>query len=86
MDARSAATNAPPSDAHAFYQQLYRNHLVALWNVNGSLLPKEPRSRCVPHLWRRETMLPLVRRAAEVGGGARRLGWLLPRPGARPSS
>ena len=66
MDARSAATTAPIHDAQAFYQELERNHLVALWNVNKSLLPKEPKSRCVPHLWRWETMLPLVRRGAEV--------------------
>ena len=50
MDARSAATTAPIHDAQAFYKELERNHLVALWNVNKSLLPKEPKSRCVPHL------------------------------------
>jgi gentisate 1,2-dioxygenase len=66
MDARSAATGAPARDAQAFYKELERNHLVALWNVNKGLLPKEPRSRCVAHLWRWETMLPLVRQGAEV--------------------
>jgi gentisate 1,2-dioxygenase len=44
---------------------------VALWNVNKSLLPKEPKSRCVPHLWRWETMLPLVRQGAEVASLSR---------------
>ncbi len=61
---RSAAASI--EQAGAFYAELERNHLVALWNVNKSLLPKEPRSRCVPHLWRWETMLPLVRQGAEV--------------------
>jgi gentisate 1,2-dioxygenase len=51
MDARSAVTSASAPAAQAFYKALERNHLVALWNVNKSLLPKEPRSRCVPHLW-----------------------------------
>ena len=66
MDGQPAATSAPTRDAEAFYKELERNHLVALWSVNKSLLPKEPRSRCVPHLWRWETMLPLVRQGAEV--------------------
>ena len=66
MDGQPAATSAPTRDTDAFYKELERNHLVALWSVNKSLLPKEPRSRCVPHLWRWETMLPLVRQGAEV--------------------
>ena len=63
---RIHAVPAPVEQARTFYAELERHHLVALWNVNKSLLPKEPRSRCVPHLWRWDTMLPLVRRAAEV--------------------
>lgn len=66
MASREAATTAPVDAAQAFYTELERNHLVALWNVTKNLLPKEPKSRCVPHLWRWETMLPLVRRGAEV--------------------
>ena len=66
MDGRVAETSASTRDAEVFYKELERNHLVALWSVNKSLLPKEPRSRCVPHLWRWETMLPLVRQGAEV--------------------
>ena len=66
MSARSPATADPIHAAQTLYEELERSHLVALWNVSKSLLPKEPKSRCVAHLWRWETMLPLVRRAAEV--------------------
>jgi gentisate 1,2-dioxygenase len=65
MDSTQAGT-IPTARAEAFYEELERNHLVALWNVNKSLLPRQPKSRGVPHLWRWETMLPLVRRGAEV--------------------
>jgi gentisate 1,2-dioxygenase len=67
MEPEAAATDASPAtDTEAYYRELRRHHLVALWNVTRNLLPKEPRSRCVPHLWRWDAMLPLVRRAAEV--------------------
>jgi gentisate 1,2-dioxygenase len=61
-----AAAPGAAGEAQAFYEALARNHLVALWNVNRNLLPKAPRSRCVAHLWRWDTMLPLVRRSAAV--------------------
>ena len=59
----SAPTAAPPSagEAEAFYRELERRHLVALWNVAATLLPKEPKSRALPYLWRWETLLPTVR-------------------------
>ena len=69
MDTRPASTTVPTRDTDAFYQELERNHLVALWSVNKSLLPKEPRSRCVPHLWRWETDAA-ARPAGRRGGAA----------------
>ena len=63
---RVRAAEAPSRDVEAFYTALERNHLVALWKVNKNLLPREPRSRCIPHLWRWATMLPLVRQGAAV--------------------
>jgi len=53
-------------EAHDFYRELEKHHLVALWTVTKNLLPKEPKSRCVPHLWRWQTLLPLVKRGAEL--------------------
>lgn len=60
------ATATTTDAAQAFYRELEQNHLVALWNVATNLLPKQPKSRIVPHLWRWDTLLPLVKRSAEV--------------------
>jgi gentisate 1,2-dioxygenase len=62
----SQKTTTATAEAIEFYRELEKQHLVALWNVNKSLLPREPRSRCVPYLWRWDSLLPLVRRGAEV--------------------
>jgi gentisate 1,2-dioxygenase len=67
----SSATTTPTAEAQEFYRELEKQHLVALWNVNRHLLPREPKSRCVPYLWRWDTLLPLVRRGAEVSGLSR---------------
>jgi gentisate 1,2-dioxygenase len=58
-------------ETQEFYRELEKHHLVALWTVNKNLLPKEPKSRCVPHLWRWKTMRPLVERGAELTGLSR---------------
>jgi gentisate 1,2-dioxygenase len=52
--------------AQAFYRELEKHHLVALWTVTKNLLPPEPRSRCVPYLWRWDAVLPLVERGARL--------------------
>jgi gentisate 1,2-dioxygenase len=52
--------------AQEFYQELERKHLVPLWNITANLLPKEPKSRVVPYLWRWDDFLPLVRRSGEL--------------------
>ena len=81
----TAATTAlgPTAETQAFYKELERNHLVALWTVTKNLLPKEPKSRCVAHLWRWETLLPLVKRGGELaplhrGAERRVLGFINP--------
>jgi gentisate 1,2-dioxygenase len=53
-------------EAQAFYRELEKHHLVALWSVTKNLLPREPKSRCLPHLWRWETVRALVERGAEL--------------------
>ncbi|MDR7492360.1 MAG: cupin domain-containing protein [Armatimonadota bacterium] len=66
MTTGPTATVAPAGEAAAFEQELARHHLVALWTVTRNLLPREPRSRCVPWLWRWKTLLPLVERAGAL--------------------
>ena len=44
MTRDQAVTGISDAGAQTFYRELERNHLVALWNVNKSLLPKEPRA------------------------------------------
>src|SRR3989442_14754977 len=86
------ASTTQTDETQVFYRELERNHLVALWNVTANLLPKEPRGRAVPHLWRWDTLLPLVRRAGELaplsrGAERRGLGVFnppLPPPPAAP--
>lgn len=70
-------------EATEFYQELERKHLVALWNVTANLLPKEPKSRAIPYLWRWDDLLPLVKRAGELapikrGAERRVLGFINP--------
>jgi gentisate 1,2-dioxygenase len=76
-------TTTPTDEAQAFDRELERNHLVALWNVSANLLPKEPRGRAIPYLWRWDTLLPLVRRGGELaplsrGAERRVLGFINP--------
>jgi len=70
-------------DAHAFSDELKRHHLVPLWDVNATLLPKQPKSRMVPYLWRWDAMLPLLKHSGEVvplsrGAERRVLGFVNP--------
>jgi len=71
------------ADAEAFYRELERQHLCALWNVTANLLPREPRSRAMPYLWRWDTLLPLCQRGGELapihrGAERRVLGFINP--------
>ncbi|MDP3768847.1 MAG: cupin domain-containing protein [Dehalococcoidia bacterium] len=83
MNGSHTATTTPTSEAQAFYKELEENHLVALWNVSHSLLPKEPQARAIPHLWRWDTLLPLVKRSGDIatpsrGAERRVLGFINP--------
>jgi gentisate 1,2-dioxygenase len=80
---KSTSTAPGAAEADAFYRELTRQHLCALWNVNAALLPREPRSRAVPYLWRWDTLLPLCQRSGELatpqrGAERRVLGFINP--------
>lgn len=68
---------------HAFYEELGRRHVVALWNVAASLLPREPKVRVIPYLWRWSDLQPLLERSGELvplkrGAERRVLGFIDP--------
>jgi gentisate 1,2-dioxygenase len=39
-------------ERQAFYREIDRENLTALWNVMGALITPEPKSACMPALWR----------------------------------
>jgi gentisate 1,2-dioxygenase len=69
-------------------EQLYRGFetemLVPLWTEIGELMPLQPSSRALPHLWRWGAMVPLAERAGDlvpVGRGGERRAIALANPG-----
>ena len=69
-------------------ENLYRGFeqelLVPLWTEIGDLMPKHPRSRAVPHVWRWSRLRQLAARAGElvpVGRGGERRAIALANPG-----
>jgi gentisate 1,2-dioxygenase len=39
-------------ERHAFYKRIDKQNMTALWTVMGALITPEPKSACVPALWR----------------------------------
>ena len=78
-----AITQAAVDEERVFYAELERRHLVALWNLQANLLPRQPKSRAVPYLWRWEDLVPLIKRSGELaspkrGAERRVLGFINP--------
>lgn len=74
-------------------EQLYRGFeqelLVPLWTEIGDLMPKEPKSKAVPHLWRWDRLKALAAQAGEIvpvgrGGERRAIALANPALGGRP--
>ncbi len=74
-------------------EQLYRGFeqelLVPLWTEIGDLMPKQPESKAVPHLWRWERLKALAAQAGEIvpvgrGGERRAIALANPALGGRP--
>ena len=59
--ARLPWTPVETPERKAFYERIDKQNMTALWTVLGALITPEPRSACVPALWRfdaiREAML-----------------------------
>ncbi len=74
-------------------EELYRGFeqelLVPLWTEISDLMPTQPRSRAVPHLWRWDNLRELAARAGELvpvgrGGERRAIALANPSLGGRP--
>ncbi|MFC4055856.1 cupin domain-containing protein [Actinomadura syzygii] len=86
---RLRAADAPDQPAvtpalEDLYRGFERELLVPLWTEIGDLMPRRPRSRAVPHLWRWRNLLELAARAGElvpVGRGGERRAIALANPG-----
>jgi gentisate 1,2-dioxygenase len=66
------------------YEDLATEHLNPLWTQLGELMPMQPTSRAVPHVWRWSTLYPLAQRAGDlvpVGRGGERRAIALANPG-----
>lgn len=65
------------AELEEFYAEVKRKHLVPLWNVTANLLPREPKTKLLPYLWRWKDLYSLALRAGELvpieRGGERRV-------------
>lgn len=80
--------NAMAPDDSPALRQLYAdfaaNHLNPLWTQTGDLMPRYPRPRAVPHVWRWSDLFPLAQRSGDlvpVGRGGERRAIGLANPG-----
>jgi gentisate 1,2-dioxygenase len=72
----------------AFYEEIGHENLAALWNVMGALITPEPKSRCVPYLWRFQLLRQCMMRAGQLitAKEAERRVLILENPGLRGES
>ncbi len=71
-------------DLAALYRGFEQEYLIPLWTQIGDLMPKQPRSKALPHLWRWTDLVPLAARAGDlvpVGRGGERRAIALANPG-----
>ena len=87
VDAPGQPTPTPALDE--LYRGFERELLVPLWTEIGDLMPLQPRSRAVPHVWRWESLLALADRAGHLvpvgrGGERRAIALANPSLGGKP--
>ena len=71
-------------ELEALYRTFERQLLIPLWTEIGDLMPPQPSSRAVPHLWRWKELLPAAEEAGQlvpVGRGGERRAIALANPG-----
>ena len=71
-------------EIRALYRAFADEHLMPLWTQLGDLMPKHPKPKAVPHVWKWSRLLPLAEKAGElipVGRGGERRAIGLSNPG-----
>lgn len=73
------------TERKAFYRRIDGHHLAPLWEVLHGLITPEPRSRCVPALWRYRDIRPFVMESGDLitAAEAERRVLILENPGLR---
>lgn len=59
-------TPHPAAARQALYRDMSPHHLTPLWEVLHALVPPQPRSPCVPALWKYGQIRPFLQRAGEL--------------------
>jgi gentisate 1,2-dioxygenase len=85
-DTTAAHAMAPDNtpELRQLYADFERNHILPLWTQLGDLMPRHPRPKAVPHLWKWSELYPLARRSGDlvpVGRGGERRALGLGNPG-----
>ena len=88
-----AAENAmQPEDTpelRALYEGFEAESLIPLWTQIGDLMPVQPKSHALPHVWKWSNLLPLAEKSGElvpVGRGGERRAIGLANPGLAPNA
>ncbi|MCX2721186.1 cupin domain-containing protein [Roseibium salinum] len=71
-------------ELRALYQGFEEQHLLPLWTQLGDLMPRHPRPKAVPHIWKWAKLLPLAEKSGAlvpVGRGGERRAIGLANPG-----
>ncbi|CAG9269634.1 cupin domain-containing protein [Paraburkholderia caribensis] len=79
----------PTSELERLYRGFEQELLVPLWTEIGGLMPKSPRSKAMPHLWRWERLKELAAQAGKIvpvgrGGERRAIALANPALGGKP--
>src|SRR5262249_60823446 len=53
-------------EREAFYKKIEGQSLTALWNVMNDIITPEPRSPCVPHLWKFDLIRDYMNEAGKL--------------------
>lgn len=83
-----ASIQQATSTRAAFYRRIDKENLAPLWEVLGTLVPKQPTARCVPALWRYANVRPHLLEAGALitAREAERRVLVLENPGMRGAS